>query len=119
MNIFSNFAQTAYTYHKRRASDTWTGSDTAEDYQGWGVFKIRNLSDLPQLNVTETAQPTLNIKPSEPFINRKNTGAMVGDSVTIPSYNGTTYKVVGVTTAMNYRTKRVEHYRLILQEVAK
>lgn len=118
MNIFSTFKQTAYTYSQRNGSNTWTGEDSGQVYHGLGVFKPRGMSDMPQLSTVETAEPTLNVKASEPFINRANPSEMEGDSVTVPSYSGQTFKVVGVTTAKNFRTGNVEHYRLHLQELA-
>lgn len=118
MNIFTTFKQTAYTYSQRNGSNTWTGEDSGQVYHGLGVFKPRGMSDMPQLSTVETAEPTLNVKASESFINRANPSAMEGDSVTVPSDSGQTFKVVGVTTAKNFRTGNVEHYRLHLQEVA-
>ena len=118
MNIFTTFKQTAYTYSQRNGSNTWTGEDSGEVYHGLGVFKPRGMSDMPQLSTVETAEPTLNVKASEPFINRADPSAMEGDSVTVPSDSGQMFKIVGVTTAKNFRTGNVEHYRLHLQEVA-
>lgn len=118
MNIFTTFKQTAYTYSQRNGGNTWTGEDSGEVFHGLGVFKPRGMSDMPQLSTVETAEPTLNVKASEPFINRANPSEMEGDSVTVPSDSGQTFKVVGVTTAKNFRTGNVEHYRLHLQEVA-
>ena len=118
MNIFTTFKQTAYTYSQRNGSNTWTGEDSGQVYHGLGVFKPRGMSDMPQLSTVETAEPTLNVKASEPFINRADPSAMEGDSVIVPSDSGQTFKIVGVTTAKNFRTGNVEHYRLHLQEVA-
>ena len=118
MNIFTTFKQTAYTYSQRNGSNTWTGEDSGQVYHGLGVFKPRGMSDMPQLNTVETAEPTLNVKASEPFINRADPSAMEGDSVIVPSDSGQMFKIVGVTTAKNFRTGNVEHYRLHLQEVA-
>lgn len=118
MNIFDNFQLTPYIYHQKATSDTWSGKGTSTDYQGFGVWKPRNNSDVPSMNVVEIAEPTLNVKVSEKFINHKDTGEMIGDTVTVPAVGGKTYRVVGVTTAKNFREKRVMHYRLMLREIA-
>ena len=118
MNIFTNFQMTPYVYHQRTASNTWSGKDASTDYQGFGVWKPRNNSDVPSMNAVEIAEPTLNVKVSEKFINHQDVGEMVGDTVTVPAVGGKTYRVAGVTTAKNFREKRVMHYRLLLQEVA-
>lgn len=112
MNIFVNFKQTPYTYHQRQQSDTWTGGQSSHDYQSQGVWKARNNSDVPTDAPDETGVPTLNIHPNEEFITA-DVGEMIGDTVTV---NGQLYRVTGVTTANNYRTGQVEHYRLTLQE---
>lgn len=117
MNIYSAGLLTPYTYHQQKAQNTWTGA-TSTDYQGFGVWKPRGTSSLPNESPNQTGEPTLNIKVKEQFINRKNPQAMEGDTVTVPSVGGRTYRVTGVTTAVNYRTRRVDHYRLILQEIA-
>ena len=112
MNIFANFKQTPYTYHQMTQGDTWTGGQSGQDYQGQGVWKARNSSNVPTDAPDEVGAPTLNIHPSEPFITA-DVGEMIGDTVTI---KGKLYRVSGVTTAENYRTGQVEHYRLMLQE---
>lgn len=118
MNIFDNFQLTPYVYHQKSTSDTWSGKGTSTDYQGFGVWKPRHNSDIPAMNAVEIAEPTLNVKVSEKFINHKDTGEMIGDTVTVPAVGGKTYRVVGVTTAKNFREKRVMHYRLMLREIA-
>lgn len=112
MNIFANFKQTPYTYRQRQQSDTWTGGQSSHDYQSQGVWKARNSSDVPTAAPDEVGQPTLNIHPDEQFI-LADVGEMIGDTVTV---NGKLYRVSGVTTAENYRTGQVEHYRLMLEE---
>ena len=107
-----NFKQTPYTYHQRQQSDTWTGGQSSHDYPSEGVWKPRNSSDVPTAAPDEVGAPTLNIHPGEPFI-PEDVGEMIGDTVTV---NGQLYRVSGVTTANNYRTGNVEHYRLMLQE---
>lgn len=117
MNIFDNFQLTPYVYHQRTASNTWSGKDASTDYRGFGVWKPRNNSDVPSMYAIETAEPTLNVKVSERFINHKDVGEMIGDTVTVPAVGGKTYRVVGVATAKNFRERRVMHYRLALREV--
>lgn len=112
MNIFMNFKQTPYTYYQRQQSDTWTGGQSGRDYQSQGVWKPRNSSNVPTDAPDELGAPTLNIHPGEPFITA-DVGEMIGDTVTV---NGKLYRVSGVTTAENYRTGQVEHYRLMLEE---
>lgn len=118
MNIFTNFKQTPYIYHQRTASDTWSGGQASRDFSGTGVWKPRNTSDVPSMNAVEIAEPTLNVKPSEEFINKEDIGSMIGDTVTVPADTGALYRVTGITTAKNFRTGAIEHYRLLLQEVA-
>ena len=43
---------------------------------------------------------------------------MIGDTITVPANTGALYRVTGVTTAKNFRTGAIEHYRLLLREVA-
>lgn len=112
MNIFMNFKQTPYTYHRLTQGDTWTGGQSSRDFKSEGVWKPRNSSDVPTAAPDEVGQPTLNVHPGEPFITA-DVGEMIGDTVTI---NGKLYRVSGVTTATNYRTGQVEHYRLMLEE---
>ena len=118
MNIFSTFRQTAYVYHQRQAPDTWSGNGKSQDFNAFGVWKPRNESDIPTAFVSEVGMPTLNVKVSEKFINRKQPGQMIGDTVTVPAYGGHLYRVTGVTTAKNFREGTVSHYRLTLEEVA-
>ena len=112
MNIFVNFKQTPYTYHQMNTSDTWTGGQASRDYTSEGVWKPRNNSDVPTAAPDEVGAPTLNVHPDEQFI-PEDVGEMIGDTVTI---NGKLYRVSGVTTANNYRTGQIEHYRLMLEE---
>ena len=112
MNIFMNFKQTPYIYHQMNRSDTWTGGQSSHDYESEGVWKPRNSSDIPTAAPDEVGAPTLNIHPDEQFITA-DVGEMIGDTVTV---KGKLYRVSGVTTAENYRTGQVEHYRLMLEE---
>lgn len=116
MNIFSTMQQTPYRFSKKTSDNTWTGANQTIGYDGWGVWKPRGTSTLPIESPDQTGQPTLNIKPSERFIDHSNPDAMIGSVVVVPSVGGKSYLVTGVTTAKNFRTKRVEHYRLLLQE---
>lgn len=118
MNIFSTMKQTPYIYYKRVSDNTWSGNGASEKFNSFGVFKPRNTASLPNANPDVIAEPTLNIKVSERFIERKKTSKMIGDKVTVPSFGGTTYVITGVTTAKNFRTGAVAHYRLHLQEEA-
>lgn len=118
MTIFTTMRQTPYVFHQTTAINTWSGLDDTVDFNGWGVWKPRATSDLPTDSPNQTGQPTLNIKVSEKFIDHKNPQRMVGSTVTVPAIGGETYNVVGVTTAKNFRTGRIDHYRLILEERA-
>lgn len=118
MNIFTNFRLTRYHYaqHNPGASyypewNTWKDDywSTSGDFY-YGVFKPRTTSDLYSEDVSVTGDATLNVRPDEPFI--RNEKDMVGDHVQVESNN---YLVSAVDTAVNYRTGKIEHYRLHLK----
>lgn len=118
MNIFTNFRLTRYLYvtHITIASYYPEWNTWKDDYQStsgefyYGVFKPRTTSDLYSEDVSVTGDATLNVKPDEPFI--RNEKDMVGDYVQVEDNS---YLVSAVDTAVNYRTGKIEHYRLHLK----
>lgn len=118
MNIFTNFRLTKYHYATHTTTtgrypewNTW--KDNYRSTGGafyYGVFKPRTTSDLYSEDVSVAGDATLNVKPDEPFI--RNEKEMVGDHVQVESNN---YLVSAVDTAINYRTGKIEHYRLHLK----
>lgn len=124
MNIFTTFKQTPYKLVDRDASanswDTWSDAPDPSDGKTYmGVFKPRDSSNIYDESPQETGDATLNVKPGEDFIDPDNPAGMIGDAVytTLTSGEPAAYTVIGYDTAMNYRTGKVEHYRLHLKRL--
>lgn len=110
MTVFETFELSTYTFLKLSTGGI-LGNQVQSQTEAQGVFKEREDMVVNNNLETKTADATLHIKPSEPFV-ADLSGYLVGHGVQV---DGRDYRVIGQTGGQNYQDGSLEHIRVTLK----
>jgi hypothetical protein len=113
MSVFTNFSSQPYKFLILK--QTPQGRVVDQTFNAEGVFKLRDGMIENDSLESETADATLRIKPSEPFVDTLEAN-MVGQGVEVGrDHEAQSYRVLSQTEGYDYDLNRMDFFLLELK----